>query len=162
MSEPRVVIAATDPDDPHARTCLDAYVDELGARFESGFDPSRSLPAAPDDLRPPRGLLLVAVRGDTPVACGALKLHHDQPTELKRMWVSPDARGLGLGREMLAALETEARARATSTVVRLETNRALTAAIALYRSAGYVEVPAFNAEPYAHHWFEKRLDVASW
>jgi hypothetical protein len=42
-------------------------------------------------------------------------------------------------------------------VVRLETNRALTEAIAMYRSAGYVEVPAFNAEPYGDHWFEKRL-----
>ena len=42
-------------------------------------------------------------------------------------------------------------------VIRLETNRALTEAIALYRRSGYVEVDAFNAEPYAHHWFEKRL-----
>jgi GNAT superfamily N-acetyltransferase len=56
---------------------------------------------------------------------------------LKRMWGARSARGLGLGRRLLAALETEARA--------------------LYRSAGYAEVPAFNADPYAHHWFEKRL-----
>ena len=51
-----------------------------------------------------------------------------------------------------------ARRRAGATVVRLETNRDLTEAIALYRSAGYAEVPAFNDEPYAHHWFEKQLD----
>jgi hypothetical protein len=42
-------------------------------------------------------------------------------------------------------------------VLRLETNRALTEAIALYRRSGYVEVDAFNDEAYAHHWFEKRL-----
>jgi ribosomal protein S18 acetylase RimI-like enzyme len=69
------------------------------------------------------------------------------------MWVAPAARQLGVRRRLLAELE----ARAASDVVRLETNGALTEAIALYRSAGYVEVPAFNAEPYAHHWFEKRL-----
>jgi hypothetical protein len=41
--------------------------------------------------------------------------------------------------------------------VRLETNRTLTEAVAMYRAAGYVEVEPFNDEPYAHHWFEKRL-----
>jgi ribosomal protein S18 acetylase RimI-like enzyme len=72
------------------------------------------------------------------------------------MWISPSARGLGIGRRLLAALEDHARASGAS-VIQLETNRALTEAIALYRASGYVEVPAFNAEPYAHHWFEKAL-----
>ena len=57
---------------------------------------------------------------------------------------------------MLAELERRARDRGVG-VVRLETNRTLREAIGLYRSAGYVEVEAFNDEPYAHHWFEKRL-----
>jgi ribosomal protein S18 acetylase RimI-like enzyme len=72
------------------------------------------------------------------------------------MWVSSSARGLGLGRRLLGELETAA-ARGGATIVHLETNRALTEAIALYRSAGYREVPAFNDEPFADHWFEKRL-----
>ena len=72
------------------------------------------------------------------------------------MWVSPEARGLGLGRRLLGEMEWQARA-AGVTVLRLETNGSLTEAIALYRSSGYQEVPAFNDEPYAHHWFEKRL-----
>jgi hypothetical protein len=42
-------------------------------------------------------------------------------------------------------------------VLRLETNRSLTEAIAMYHSAGYLEVDPFNDEPYAHHWFEKRI-----
>jgi len=91
-----------------------------------------------------------------PIGCGALKFHDTNPTELKRMWVAPSARGLGIGRRSLAELEAEA-ARHGSRLVRLETNRSLTEAIALYRSSGYVEVDAFNDEPYAHHWFEKRL-----
>ena len=91
-----------------------------------------------------------------PVGCGALKFHGRRPTELKRMWVDPTARGLGVGRRLLAALEAHA-AEGPSRVLHLETNRSLTEAIALYRSAGWTEVPAFNDEPYAHHWFEKRL-----
>jgi DNA-binding MarR family transcriptional regulator/GNAT superfamily N-acetyltransferase len=147
----------TDPGDPDARWCIARYVEELGTRFEAGFDPGRSLPADDDDLRPPRGVLLVArLRGD-PVGCGAVKLHGDDPAELKRMWVAPSTRGLGLGRRMLRELEGYA-AGAGAPAVQLETNGALGEAIALYRSAGYDEVPAFNDEPYAHHWFEKRFD----
>ena len=72
------------------------------------------------------------------------------------MWVAPSARGLGVGRKLLARARARRREHGRRTV-RLETNRALTEAIAMYRSAGYVEVDAFNDEPYAHHWFEKRL-----
>jgi ribosomal protein S18 acetylase RimI-like enzyme len=72
------------------------------------------------------------------------------------MWVAPEARGLGIGRRLLLELERQSR-EAGARVVRLETNRALKEAIQLYRSAGYREVKAFNDEPYAHHWFEKRL-----
>ncbi|MFL5980671.1 MAG: GNAT family N-acetyltransferase, partial [Gaiellaceae bacterium] len=79
-----------------------------------------------------------------------------KPAYLKRMWVSPDLRGVGLGRRLLRELEELARAHGAG-AVQLETNRALTEAIALYRASGYCEVGPFNDEPYAHHWFEKRL-----
>jgi ribosomal protein S18 acetylase RimI-like enzyme len=72
------------------------------------------------------------------------------------MWVDPLTRGLGLGRRLLHELERHAREAGVG-VVRLETNRALTEAIALYRRSGYHEVAAFNDEPFAHHWFEKHL-----
>jgi ribosomal protein S18 acetylase RimI-like enzyme len=72
------------------------------------------------------------------------------------MWVAASARGLGIRRRILAELESEA-VRRGSRVLHLETNGSLTEAIALYRSSGYVEVDAFNQEPYAHYWFEKRL-----
>jgi ribosomal protein S18 acetylase RimI-like enzyme len=72
------------------------------------------------------------------------------------MWVAPEARGLGLGRRLLQELERHARDTGVE-VLHIETNRALTEAIELYRSSGYREVEAFNDEPYAHHWFEKRL-----
>jgi DNA-binding MarR family transcriptional regulator/GNAT superfamily N-acetyltransferase len=151
-----VQIAATDPRHPHARYCLQAYFAELDNRFDGGFDPSRSIPVDDADLTPPAGLLLVATLHDEPVGCGALRFHDDAPTEVKRMWVAPTVRGLGLGRRLLAELEAEA-ARHGVRTLRLETNQTLTEAIRLYRTAGYREVASFNDEPYAHHWFEKAV-----
>ena len=72
------------------------------------------------------------------------------------MWVAPEARGLGLGKRLLGELEKRAKALGYRKA-RLETERTLTEAQQLYRSSGYVEVPPFNAELYAHHWFEKTL-----
>src|SRR6266567_7571259 len=151
-----VEIAPIDPADPDAQHCLNAYFAELIRRFDTGFDPALGISATEDELRPPAGLLLVATRDGEPIGCGALKFHGAEPTELKRMWVDESARGLGVGRRLLSELEHQAAAHGARTV-RLETNRALVEAISLYRSAGYVEVPRFNDEPYAHHWFEKRL-----
>jgi DNA-binding MarR family transcriptional regulator/GNAT superfamily N-acetyltransferase len=151
-----VRVDAVDPRLPVAQYCLESYFAELGQRFEVGFDRSRSISADDAELTPPAGLLLIATLHSEPVGCGALKFHGTAPAEIKRMWVAPDARGLGLGRRLLTELEREAAAHGAP-AVRLETNRSLTEAIALYRSAGYQEVPAFNTEPYAHHWFEKPL-----
>ena len=151
-----VAVAVEDPRSAAARFCLDAYAAELDATFEGGFDTARSRPVDPSALTPPRGLLLVARLHAEPIACGALKLPPGEPAEIKRLWVAPAARRLGVARRVLAELEARAR-QAGAEVVRLDTNRALRAATTLYRSAGYTEVPAFNDEPYAHHWFEKRL-----
>jgi GNAT superfamily N-acetyltransferase len=151
-----VEIAPIDPAQPHARYCINEYFIELDRRFDSGFDPARSIPADEESLRPPAGLLLVATLRGEPIGCGALKFHDDAPFELKRMWVAESARGLGLGRRILSELENQA-ARHGARAVRLETNKTLTEAISLYRSSGYVEVSPFNDEPYAHHWFEKQL-----
>ena len=152
-----VRIAECDPRHPDARSCLRAYFGELARRFDGGFDPARSISAGDDELTPPAGLLLVATLHGEPVGCGALKFHGDGPAEVKRMWVSPAHRGLGLGRRILAELEARAAA-GGARAFRLETNHALAEAIALYRDAGYREVAAFSDEPYAHHWFEKALD----
>jgi DNA-binding MarR family transcriptional regulator/GNAT superfamily N-acetyltransferase len=153
-----VDITVTDPQHPDARHCLAEYFAELGARFDEGFDPSRSISAADNEIAPPDGLLLVARLYDEPVGCAAVKFHGTRPAEVKRMWVSPTVRGLGLGRRLLGAVETEARHHGTRTL-RLETNHALTEAISLYRAAGYREVNPFNNEAYAHHWFEKTLET---
>ncbi|MCF3123057.1 MarR family transcriptional regulator [Streptomyces arenae] len=151
-----VTLDAVDPDQPDARYCLRSYVTELQESFDTGFDPALSLLPDAGGLRPPHGLFLVARAHGEPVGCAGLKLPPGAPAEIKRMWVAPAARGLGLGRRFLAELEERAR-RHGCTVLRLDTNKALAAAQGLYRSCGFSEVPAFNDEPYAHHWFEKRL-----
>jgi GNAT superfamily N-acetyltransferase len=151
-----VDMTVADPSEPAAEHCLREYFAELGRRFETGFDPALSISAEYDELRPPAGLFLVATLRREPVGCGALKLHDGEPAELKRMWVAGSVRGLGIGRRLLGELERRAAA-GGARLVRLETNNALTEAIELYRSSGYREVDAFNSEPYAHRWFEKRL-----
>jgi DNA-binding MarR family transcriptional regulator/GNAT superfamily N-acetyltransferase len=151
-----VTIAQEDARSADARWCIEQYFAELAERFATGFDPALSIPADAGDLAPPRGVMLVARLRDRPIGCGALKHRPDNPTEVKRMWVDRSARGLGVGRRLLGELERHARAAGVSRL-RLETNGSLVEAVALYRSAGYDEVPAFNDEPYAHHWFEKRL-----
>jgi DNA-binding MarR family transcriptional regulator/GNAT superfamily N-acetyltransferase len=151
-----VSVDVEDPASPAARFCIESYFAELDSRFDTGFDPRQSISADVDELTEPAGLLLVARLRGEPIGCGALKFHGTQPAEIKRMWVAPTARGLGVGRRLLSELEDRARERGT-THVRLETNKTLKEAGGLYRSAGYDEVAAFNDEPYAHHWFEKRL-----
>jgi DNA-binding MarR family transcriptional regulator/GNAT superfamily N-acetyltransferase len=150
-----VEIDAVDPASRDAQFCLRAYFAELGRRFESGFDPAL-YPAELHELRPPAGVFLVATLRTEPVGCGGLRLHGGGPAEVMRMWVAERARGLGIARRLLAELERRA-ANAGSSVIRLDTNKALNEAIGLYRSAGYYEVEAFNDNPYAHHWFEKQL-----
>jgi DNA-binding MarR family transcriptional regulator/GNAT superfamily N-acetyltransferase len=154
-----VDVAVADPDSHDGQWCLAQYFAELDRRFGSGFDPAASLPADADDMRAPHGLFVLARLHGQPVACGALKFHGPAPTELKRMWVAPDARGLGLGRRILTELERRAAAHG-STVIRLETNGTLTEAIEMYRTAGYREVAPFNDEQYADHWFEKPLTTS--
>jgi GNAT superfamily N-acetyltransferase len=151
-----IQISACDPRHPNARRAVQAYVTELSYRFEDGFDPARGISATDDEVSPPAGLFVLATLHAEPVGCGVLKFHRDAPAHLKRMWVAPQVRGLGLGRRLLAELEAQAAAHGARTL-QLETHRALSEAIGLYRTAGYREVPAFNDEPYAHHWFEKTI-----
>jgi DNA-binding MarR family transcriptional regulator/GNAT superfamily N-acetyltransferase len=151
-----VEFALERPTSSGGRWCIEQYFEELNSRFEKGFDPKRSISADARELTPPGGALFIARLHGKPVGCGAIKLHVEEPAELKRMWVAPAVRGLGLGRRLLQRLEEHA-CESGATVVRLETNRSLREALALYRESGYAEVAPFNSEPYAHHWFEKRL-----
>ncbi|HET9419986.1 MAG TPA: helix-turn-helix domain-containing GNAT family N-acetyltransferase [Nocardioides sp.] len=149
-----VDLEQVDPSDPDARTAVDRYFAELDRRFDTGFDPGEG-----DDVelyRPPRGTFVVARSDGDPVACGAVQPIDERTAEIKRMWVHDDWRGAGLGARMLRRLEDDARD-AGYDVVRLDTNSALTEAIAMYERAGYRGIGRYNDNPYARAWFEKGL-----
>lgn len=151
-----VQIRVVDPEHPDARRCLRAYVAELNRRSDIPFDPSNGSTAEPHEVRAPAGAFVLAYLNEEAIGCGAVKHRPGGPSDIKRMWVAESARGLGLGRRLLVTLEQLARD-SGATAAQLETNEALTEAIALYRSAGYEEVPPFNDEPFAHLWFAKPL-----
>src|SRR5690349_8658030 len=156
MRAASVVVEVADAASADARACIDAYLAELAVRFDAGFDPTRGPSADPRELVPPSGLFLLARLDGEALGCAALKRIDTGVGEIKRMWVSPAARGLGIAQRLLDALEHHAAAMGLSTL-RLDTNRTLTEARALYARNGYREIPAYNDNPYADHWFEKRI-----
>jgi DNA-binding MarR family transcriptional regulator/GNAT superfamily N-acetyltransferase len=156
LSASAVRIDEVPPTSPDVEYCLSRYFAELAERFDIGFDPAKSLAPPLEEFAPPDGTFLVMRLHGQPIGCGGFKRDLPDTAYLKRMWVARDARGLGLGRRMVHALEDRARALGYSKI-RLETQESLIEAQQLYRSSGYREVPPFNTEPYAHHWFEKSL-----
>ena len=151
-----VEIVAVAAGDAEARWCLDEYFGELASRFEEGFDPSRDKAGEMNEMNPPAGVFMLARLEGDPVGCGGLKRIDETTGEIKRVWTAPSARGLGVARRIVRRLEAAARDMGLKGV-RLDTNRALTEAQALYRAEGYREVARFGDNPYAHHWFAKEL-----
>ena len=147
-----VEIRAVDPGHQDAKGCLIPYRDEL--KLRTGRDPATSLPVADESIRPPTGQNLVAYLAGEPIGSGALK--GGAVPEIKRLWVSEEARGLGVGRRLMDTLESTA-AQSGATSVRLDTNGVLTEAIAMYRKRGYEEVEPYNGEPMSDLWLEKPL-----
>ncbi len=152
----RIAVTCCDPEAPAARACLAAYAGLLADRV-AGI--SRAHVPDPDPeaqaYRPPQGAFLLAASDDLPLACVALKRVDHDTGEVKRLWVAPAARGVGLARRMMQAIEQEARGLGLVRL-RLDTNEALPEAIALYRATGWSDTPAFTPFP-ATHWFAKTL-----
>jgi DNA-binding MarR family transcriptional regulator/GNAT superfamily N-acetyltransferase len=150
-----VEFVPVDPAEPPAQEAMARYFAELDERFEHGFDPGPLGPADDEQFRRPQGTFVVALSDGDPVAGGGVR-DYVGVAEIKRMWVHPDWRGAGLGSRMLRRLEAEAAALGHR-VVRLDTRRVLPEAIALYERSGYQAIERYNDNPYATHWFEKRL-----
>ena len=150
-------IERVDAHSAEALALVQAYLDEIDPMFPDGLDPTQSVTAEPDELTPPHGAFLVARDADgTAIGCGGVKLLDPQTAELKRIWLAPSARGRGLGAELLAALEDAAR-ELGATQGRLDTNAKFESALAMFRTHGWSEVPAYNGNAYATHWFAKTL-----
>lgn len=152
----QITIEETDPRSGAAVHCLTEYYAELGRRLSTGFDVALSRDPEAADMMRPRGAFLVALSDGLPIACVGLKGKGGEVAEIKRLWVCPSARGLGLARRLMAAAEDAARSLAITTL-RLDSNSALTEALQLYRRTGWVEIERFNDDPYPDFFFEKRL-----
>lgn len=149
-----ITVATVDGASPDARACLAAYAADIDERFPEGFDPAALV--QPHEVSGDAGAFLVAYEEGRAVGCGALRRLEPGVGEIRHVWVHPAARRLGLARRILDALEREAAER-DLTVVRLDTHAVLTEAQAMYRACGYAEIPRYDDNPYAGHWFEKRL-----
>jgi GNAT superfamily N-acetyltransferase len=143
-------ILPADPASSAAQAALAAYFAELDGRFPGGFDPGP--PADPALYRPPRGVFLMAG------ALGCVALTRDRPEsgEVKRLWVAPAARGQGLARRLMAAVEDHARGMGLRRL-RLDTNATLTEAVAFYTREGWEPIARYNDNPYAQAWFARVL-----
>lgn len=155
-----MLIQAVDPEAPSAREAMAHYFAELDRRFPGGFDAADQGSADASELRPPGGTFVVGLVGEAVAACGGLRTIGDGIGEIKRMWVDPHRRGLGLGSQLLRHLELVSAGLGHRTV-RLDTHDNLTEALALYRRRGYLQIERYNDNPYARCWFEKTLNAAA-
>ena len=152
----RIVVEEADPRSREPRYCLGEYYAELARRFEGGFEVSRSRDPEAKDMIRPRGAFLVAISDGLPIGCVGLKGSGGEVAEVKRLWVAPSARGLGIARRLMTAVEDVARELSIKTL-RLDTNRALPEAQRLYRRTGWTQIDRFNDDPYADVFFRKQL-----
>lgn len=151
----QVTIEAADARSAEVHDLLASYFAEIQAAF--GYDDAHAAPTVPEDFTPPQGQFLVVRNGDgTASGCGAMRLLDPATAEVKRMWLHPSLRGRGAGWALLTALEAAAVDLGAQRGV-LDTNVTLTSALALYRAAGWEEVPPYNDNTEATHWFAKDL-----
>ncbi|HET7418067.1 MAG TPA: GNAT family N-acetyltransferase [Solirubrobacterales bacterium] len=152
-----------DREDPEVRRLYADFVREADGplvydREGAGVDLDEEIAKGPPaDLVPPNGVLLIARSVDGEAAgLGGVRYLDTEIAEVKSMYVAPAFRGTGLGRQILARLDQIALEHGCR-AVRLDTSDYLTPAVGLYRAAGYREVPAYNENPKADLWFERRL-----
>ncbi|MEO3744670.1 GNAT family N-acetyltransferase [Plantactinospora sp. B5E13] len=129
-------------DSPAAQRLVAATLADLAARYGGSGDET---PVAPAEFAPPNGTFLVAYLDGEPVGCAGWRSHGDtgEVAELKRMYVSPVARGRGVARAVLAGIEESARKHGRRRLV-LECGDRQPEAVALYQSSGFERIPDFG------------------
>jgi GNAT superfamily N-acetyltransferase len=146
-------------DEPFAsatsRQLIDAWRVEMSSRIRD-FVPERASMARAADFEPPRGVFVVAWADETAVGCAGLRRLTDGVGEIKRVFVAPAARRRGVARALLTELEDRARTFGYETL-RLDTDGGDPGALALFCALGYDPIEDYNANPYARHWFQKRI-----
>jgi GNAT superfamily N-acetyltransferase len=159
MSADRFLIRLADPALPESRALVTAMEEEIEELYADRAGSIHSVAAGPEAMTGPDGCFVLVVAGERAVGCGGFKRLDERTCEVKRMYLLPEVRGLGLSGRLLAALEERAAA-AGYTRVRLDTGDRQPAAMHLYRKSGYREIGDYNGNTAATHWFEKDLAPA--
>jgi ribosomal protein S18 acetylase RimI-like enzyme len=147
MKHIQILDARSDDDYVTARTLFEEYQGTIGADLcFQGF--AEELERVPTVYGPPGGHLLIAWREGRAVGCVALRTLEPGVCEMKRLYVRPDARGIGLGRELASAIVQRARAGGYRSMV-LDTLRSMVEARVIYRSLGFVQREPYYASPQA-------------
>ncbi len=127
-------------------------IDEVQQEYVVRYGGPDGTPVDRDEFSPPNGHFVILYEAGRPVAMGGWRFseearlalgYRERVVELKRMYVIPESRGRGHARTVLAHLEQTAAAAGAGRMV-LETGGAQPEAVALYRSCGYADVPAFG------------------
>jgi uroporphyrinogen-III synthase/ribosomal protein S18 acetylase RimI-like enzyme len=150
---PQLVLLRPEPvTAAESRWMLEQYEREIGERFAG--EPARAAATRrePDGPDSSDDILIAARLAGAPVGCGILTFADPGVADITHMWISRRVRSRGVGRRLLRRLVAEA-AGVGARRVRLETNERLTEAIGLYRSEGFVEVAAVDADPHTDHRF---------
>jgi len=156
LNRHQVDIRPADPDSPEAIACLRAYFDEVLVRVPAARPEYFPLPDPHgNSYRPPHGCFYVAWSDELPVGCVSLRQLDATTAEVKRLWVHDSARGQGLARRLMARIEDEARALGHK-ALKLDTNSALTEAVALYHATGWTDIAPYTSLP-ADTWMGKQL-----
>jgi len=150
-----IEIRVEPPEGEDARRLLQALEGEKIDR-EDSYDPDRAVRVSSEELMPPQGAFLVAYHQGRAVGCGGVRRLGPDVAELKRLYVDPSARGLGLGELMMDAMEDAARLAGYHTV-RLDTDPCLEEAQKLFARRGYRQIPPYNDNPNVSAWWEKDL-----
>ena len=145
-----------DADDESARWVMGEFFDELDRRFVGGYDGPTALAEAHLTLSPPHGLFVLVSTGGACVGGAGIHWLDGERAEIKRVWLAPAVRRRGYSKLLMTHLEGLAVERGLQEVV-LDSNGILTEAITLYERLGYDAIPSYNDNPYATHWFAKRL-----
>ncbi|NBM19677.1 GNAT family N-acetyltransferase [Streptomyces sp. GC420] len=155
-------------DSPDAVDLWRAYYTEVSDRWYRlhqghATDPGeleREIAAASwSELVPPTGSLIVARYAGEAMGCAGVRMLDATTGEVKRVYIRPRARGTGGARPLLRAVEEAGRGLGARRL-RLDTRGDLVEARALYAGCGYTEIPPYHDDPYAEHFFEKRITRA--
>jgi GNAT superfamily N-acetyltransferase len=148
---PGLTLHIEQPGSPSSLALQQGFFADIASRYP-GWHPGSSQPVEPSELE----VWLVAYQDEQPVGCGGLQRLDAETAEIRRIYLAEEARGQGLGRRLLDALEQHARDRGYIRV-RLTTGDAQPEALGLFRSAGYEEIAPFTDGAFTRHWMEKRI-----